>query len=301
MLQNDWTVESEDSFVSLLVKTQREQMVVFADRIRNGSISADVTILKSVENEWSKESSMEATLVVRYGGQDTAYYGGTGAFGSRFFIGKVIGGPYYQPRASVGRTSSLSLNKTFHLRLEFNGSQLTLYENDVQQLTIFDESYQIGQCALKTFNTSARFANIRIEKATPRAFVIMPFASELNFVHEVLKQTVESYGIQCVRADEMAIARPVMDDVKSQIASADLVLVDFTGMNPNVYYEAGLADAWKKDWIVLAQRPDDLTFDVRHIRSILYSNTMGADTVLESDLRRAIEALGYVKPAKTVT
>jgi hypothetical protein len=88
-----------------------------------------------------------------------------------------------------------------------------------------------------------------------------------------------------------------MEDVKQQIAGADLVIVDFTGMNPNVYYEAGLADAWKKDWIVLAQTANDLTFDVRHIRAITYSNKMGADIVLEEDLRRAIEALGYRAPA----
>lgn len=237
---------------------------------------------------------MEATLVVRYGNQDGGlYYAGTGAFGSRFFIGKVNPGPYFQPREWVGRASSLALNRTYHLTVEFSGSQITLYENGVQQLMMLDESYQLGQCALRTFATSARYSNIRIDKAVPRAFVIMPFASELDFVHDVLKRTVESYNINCVRADEMAVARPVMEDVKSQIAAADLVLVDFTGMNPNVYYEAGLADAWKKDWIVLAQSTDDLTFDVRHIRSITYSNTMGADVKLEKDLRRALEALGY--------
>jgi hypothetical protein len=39
------------------------------------------------------------------------------------------------------------------------------------------------------------------------------------------------------------ISRPVVEDLKALIAQADLVIVDFTGKNPNVYYEAGLADA----------------------------------------------------------
>ena len=117
----------------------------------------------------------------------------------------------------------------------------------------------------------------------------MPFASELNFVYEVIKTTVENYGFKCVRADEILISRPVVEDVKEQISGADLVLVDFTNKNPNVYYEAGLADAWKKKWIVLSQSSDDLTFDVRHIRTILYSNTMGADIQLREKLSGAIE------------
>jgi hypothetical protein len=86
-----------------------------------------------------------------------------------------------------------------------------------------------------------------------------------------------------------------MEDVKTEIAEADLVVVDFTDKNPNVYYEAGLADAWNKDWIILAQSTDDLTFDVRHIRCILYSNRMGADKKLETDLHGALEALGYAR------
>jgi hypothetical protein len=49
------------------------------------------------------------------------------------------------------------------------------------------------------------------------------------------------------------------------------VIVDFTGKNTNVYYEAGLADAWKTDWIILTRSSAD---DVRHLRPIRYSNTM---------------------------
>jgi hypothetical protein len=67
----------------------------------------------------------------------------------------------------------------------------------------------------------------------------------------------------------------------------------------NVYYEAGLADAWKKRSIVLAQRSDDLTFDVRHIRTIIYSNTMGADVQLREKLGSAIdEMMGLSRGAR---
>jgi hypothetical protein len=41
-----------------------------------------------------------------------------------------------------------------------------------------------------------------------------------------------------------------------------------------------------------------MTFDVRHIGSIRYTNTMGADKKLREDLEQAIEALGYRKQTK---
>ena len=294
MLEDDWQVEGDGVFVSPLVQTRPEQSLIFGERLRNGSIRADITILDSHPLR-TRDLTMEASLLVRYSGPDGYYYAGTGAFDSKFFIGKLLPAPLWQARQWVGQRSSVLKNKTYRLRLDFNGSQITLYENDVQQLVVLDESYQIGQCGLRTWRTQARFENVRLEKARPKAFLIMPFASELDFVHRVIKQTVESYGITCVRADQIAVSRPVMDDVKAQIAGADLVIVDFTGKNPNVYYEAGLAEAWKKDWIVLAQSSDDMTFDVRHIRSVRYSNTMGADHKLAGDLRNAIEALGYMK------
>jgi hypothetical protein len=117
----------------------------------------------------------------------------------------------------------------------------------------------------------------------------MPFASELDYVYDVIRNTVEERGLRCVRADEILVSRPVVEDIKEQIAGADLVIVDFTNKNPNVYYEAGLADAWKKKWKVIVQRSDDLTFDVRHIRTINYSNTMGADVQLRRKLGSAID------------
>ena len=119
----------------------------------------------------------------------------------------------------------------------------------------------------------------------------MPFDDELAFVYRVIKETIEKYDMECCRADERFISEPIMEDVKSQIAGADLVVVDFTNRNPNVYFEAGLADAWHKKWIVLAQSNQDLAFDVKHIRAILYSNMMGADSRLRESLEKALTEL----------
>ncbi len=98
---------------------------------------------------------MEATLVFRYSAPDAYYYAGTGAFGSKFFIGKVVPGPIWQAKKWVGQSSSIRKGKPYRLRIDFAGSQITLYENDVQQLVVVDEDYQTGQCGFAAWQTRA--------------------------------------------------------------------------------------------------------------------------------------------------
>jgi hypothetical protein len=205
----------------------------------------------------------------------------------------------WQVLASIGRSSSIAYGKTYHLKVDFVGSQIRLYENGVPLLSAVDESYSSGQFGLRTQKTNARFGNLKIGVSKPLCFVVMPFSSELAFVYRTIQATLEGLGFQCVRGDERFISRPVIDDIREDIARADLVIVDFSGKNPNVYYEAGLADAWKKKWIVLAQVQDDLTFDVKHIRTIFYSDRMGADVKFREDLERAVHEtllVGRPKP-----
>jgi hypothetical protein len=118
----------------------------------------------------------------------------------------------------------------------------------------------------------------------------MPFQAELSNVYRIIKETVEKHGVECERADERVVSEPILDDVKAQIGSADLVIIDFTGRNPNVYFEAGIADALNRRWIILAQLKNDLAFDVQHIRAIMYLDKMGSDEKFKDDLHRALDA-----------
>ena len=295
MLNDDWEVSADGTrFESpALSDVYDEQWLLFSDRFRNGSVEADVSLIDANKTR-NGLASMEADLVFRYNGPDGFYYAGTSGFDTKFFLAKALPGPYYQLREYSGRRSAVKKGKTYRLRVTFNGGQIVLYENDVQQLLLRDDSFALGQVGLRTFRTRARFDNVVIRRDVPTCFLIMPFATELDFVHRVIADVVSSFGIHCIRADEVYLSRPVMEDVKQMIAGADLVICDFTGRNPNVYYEAGLADAWRKDWIVLSQTSEDMTFDVRHIRSIRYSNTMGADIRLRDELAQALRALGYL-------
>src|ERR1700750_1080967 len=64
MLEDDWIVDA-GAFISPMVKERAAQMLLFGERLRNGSISAEISILDSYQRR-TGEAAMEASLVVRY-------------------------------------------------------------------------------------------------------------------------------------------------------------------------------------------------------------------------------------------
>jgi hypothetical protein len=294
---DEWTEGEDLSFTSPPWREdQHEQILVFASRTKDGSIEAKITPVEGGKDR-TGNGSKEACLLIRYMPPEQGYCVGFGGFGTKWFIARMNPNSW-QVLASIGRNSSIEYGKTYRLKVEFVGSQINLYENGVPLLSAIDESYSSGQFGLRTQKTDARFANVKIGVTEPVCFVVMPFSSELAFVYSTIQATLKGLGLQCVRGDVRAVSRPVIDDIREDIARADLVIVDFSGRNPNVYYEAGLADAWKKKWIVIAQAPDDLAFDVKHIRTIFYSDRMGADVKFREDLERAIHETLLVGPPK---
>jgi hypothetical protein len=259
-----------------------------SDQMKNGTIAASIRpLMGQLDPNWGYELR-ECAFLFRYDDKEHFYLAGIGGFGMKFFIAKVLASEW-RLLDGTGLARSLKADALYHVRVEFTGDRITLFHNDVPILNASDSTYASGYCGLRTNRTEAKFEHVNIETVRPKCFVIMPFDAELEYVYHVIKETVEHYDMDCLRADERFISEPIMEDVKRQIAGANLVVVDFTKRNPNVYFEAGLADAWKKKWIVLAQSTDDLTFDVRHIRTIIYSNKMGGDSRLSMSLEHALE------------
>lgn len=107
-----------------------------------------------------------------------------------------------------------------------------------------------------------------------KCFVLMPFTPSLTAVYEsAIKVAVESLGLRCIRADEIPFSSPIMQDIWDGIRSASLVVADLTGRNPNVFYELGLAHALGRNVVIISQTLDDVPFDVRHVRCIIYNGS----------------------------
>lgn len=62
-----------------------------------------------------------------------------------------------------------------------------------------------------------------------------------------------------------------MEQIWHQINKSRVLLADLTGKNPNVFYELGLAHARRKPVIFVSGSIDDVPFDLRHLRVVLYN------------------------------
>lgn len=103
-------------------------------------------------------------------------------------------------------------------------------------------------------------------------FVVQPFAAPFGPYYEsVFKPAIQQAGLTAVRADaEIFGTGKVIDQIWRGINQADVLVAELTTKNPNVFYELGLAHALHKPVILISSNQDDVPFDLRHIRVILY-------------------------------
>jgi len=72
------------------------------------------------------------------------------------------------------------------------------------------------------------------------------------------------------RIDHLAPIGRIDDNIVSQLAKADLVVVDLAGLNPNVMYELGVRQAWCLPILPLAPEGTKLPFDIVVINTVFY-------------------------------
>lgn len=102
-------------------------------------------------------------------------------------------------------------------------------------------------------------------------FVAMPFAPDLRNVYDAVEGVVKDYcGLKCVRADRIARSERITDDIRDYIKNARLVIADLTGINPNVFYEVGMAHGRDKRVILMVQEESKVPFDLRDVRYLEY-------------------------------
>ena len=105
------------------------------------------------------------------------------------------------------------------------------------------------------------------------AFVAMPFgtkpdtygqATDFDAIYaRLIKPALKRAGLEIIRADEEKGAGDILEDMFQELLIADLVLVDLTADNPNVWYELGVRHALRRRGVVLvngqrASKPFDL-------------------------------------------
>lgn len=90
-----------------------------------------------------------------------------------------------------------------------------------------------------------------------------------NEVYEhILKPIFEELGLAGYRADLDETPGSITERLISNLIQAELVIVDLTGMNPNVFYELGVAHSFGKRIVVIADSVEGIPFDNKDQRTI---------------------------------
>ena len=122
-------------------------------------------------------------------------------------------------------------------------------------------------------------------------FIVMPFATKFDPVHEAARAGIQGAGLEPVRSDDMYTPKAVLEKILRQIAEAEVVVADLTGRNANVFYELGIAHMVKDNVILLAQSSKSIPFDLRPFGCIIYRSTESGLRELAENLKGAVQEL----------
>lgn len=130
-----------------------------------------------------------------------------------------------------------------------------------------------------------------IKSNEKRCFVIMPFGGHYDVCYKnVIREAVLSQNIIPIRGDDIYSTGEIAQEIFESISKSVILIADVTGKNPNVNYELGAAHALNKPVVIISQSIDDIPFDYRHRRSIIYNiNDSNWEFNLKNKISKTIE------------
>lgn len=121
--------------------------------------------------------------------------------------------------------------------------------------------------------------------AKPHIFVAMPFDEQYDDLFTYgIEAPVHKAGFLCERIDQQVFEGDIFERIKQRIAGASAVVAVLTGANPNVYLELGYAWGIGRPTILLVDNVDELRFDVRGQRALIYTKIRDAEKTLTDEI-----------------
>lgn len=135
------------------------------------------------------------------------------------------------------------------------------------------------------------FGKPRSTNRTPEVFVLMPFSDDLRPIYDDhIKLIATQSNLTVARADDDFFApHAIISDIWDAIYNSKIIIADCTGRNPNVFYEIGIAHTIGRPTILISQMIDDVPFDLRHLRCIVYEYNPRGMVKFNETLRRTLE------------
>lgn len=126
-----------------------------------------------------------------------------------------------------------------------------------------------------------------IGKNKDTIFVLTPFNPEMSYTYRIIANACSKEGFKVMRGDENYVESNILSHIIEMIVKSRIVVVNLTGRNPNVLYELGIAHTINKPTILISKSIDDVPFDIKDRRVIIYSN----EKELNLSLRKTIKQL----------
>ncbi|GAG78335.1 unnamed protein product [marine sediment metagenome] len=122
-------------------------------------------------------------------------------------------------------------------------------------------------------------------------FILMPYKDKLTQIYRrYIKRPLESKGYIVKRADDLHTSTPILNDILECITRADIIIAELTERNPNVFYELGRAHEKEDKYVIqICQENEVLAFDLRHIRTIIYNDSLEGYEELEKKILKFID------------
>ena len=142
------------------------------------------------------------------------------------------------------------------------------------------------------------------ERPTPKVFTLsdnpvnpklvscmMPFHESFQPVYDVIKKDLKDSGYKCRRAKDIWVHPHIISDIIELICTSAFIVCDLSGKNSNVFCETGIADTLGKKVILIAQSSEDVPFDLRSIRHVIYENSPKGRCKLAKQIIKRINGL----------
>jgi nucleoside 2-deoxyribosyltransferase len=131
----------------------------------------------------------------------------------------------------------------------------------------------IGQVGNNNFTI-----NPEVEIKNKVCFLVSPIGDkrseqrqETDNLFDTLNLILKNCNLDVQCSHKLNTSTSITKEIMEFLEKSDLVIINLTGLNPNVMYEFGYRCAIKKPFICVAKEGTKLPFDTQDIRTIFYS------------------------------
>ena len=111
-------------------------------------------------------------------------------------------------------------------------------------------------------------------------------------LQHIIRPAVESCGYKAVRADCIANPGIITNQIIRHVVDAPLVIADLTEQNANVFYELAIRHFFRKPFVQIIDKVEDIPFDLSAMRTIQvdYQNSESVEEA-KNQIKKQIQSL----------